>query len=237
MQEYWNTIIKELIELNRYYHSKELKMGDKERLQNFKYIYNETILKIKEKLYNNEEFKEYIKKRNKVNIKLNKLQNNIIYDIKKTLEINKIYPLSSFTARMNLITDSDLDFVIIVNNLSECLNDITNKLINNNFILKEKRFVGVDKRREYYVFSKKIEFEKLKVEIELKLREENYFEKIIYPIHKYLEEEINEEDKEIITWIKYNLKESKEGYIAFKTIMHENALANLNINELLMPLE
>jgi hypothetical protein len=213
-------------------HSKKIKLSEKQRIKEIKNEFKNLIENVKKIEKNNAA--KYIEKRNKIDNKLSKIQS----EIKKELEIFMpnciVYPSSSFTAGTHLIDKSNLDFNLLFNNLDE------NKLIeiSNLCGLYNFKFIGIRSKYNkgmHYVFAKFIN----KIRIEIKIRvDKNYYMKNHYKIHNYIDNIMSKEDKNIITWIKYNLKNnSKKHFNNFKALYYEYASANAKVYKLLYPIE
>lgn len=223
MEEYWKSLGNQLTKIDNYYHSKESNLTIKQRLEGihkeFQKVLNDNAGNIKAI--------EYTQRRKELDINLEQIQHAIKKEAIELLNNESIYPVSSFTARTNLIGESDLDFAVLVDKLSEEVIKKYTKLFESNGYtfteIRHAKTIGI-----HYVFQKFV----YGVEIEMKLREKEYFQTIIHPIHQYIDESVSKEDKETITWIKYNLK-GTTGYSAFKVLYYENALACIGKDVLL----
>ena len=91
---------------------------------------------------------------------------------------------------------------------------------------------------QHAVFQKWVDDLDIKVEIEVKLQfDGEYYVRVFIPLHHYLDHVMNDRDRTMITWMKYNLKMlSKDDYAAFKGLYYEYALAKSGGTELLYPL-
>lgn len=213
------------------FHSKKLKLSVKQRLIGIAEEFSNIIENVKKIEIKNAA--KYVKKRNKINDKLSKIQDSIKKEIETFIPLSKVYPASSFTAGTHLINDSDIDLNIVVDNLDQNkIIELSNICGINNFKFIEIR--SKDDEGLHYVFQKFID----NVEIELKLRlNKDYYMEINNKMHNYIDYVMSNEDKIIITWIKYNLKNtSKKNYNSFKALYYENALANEKIYKLLYPI-
>ena len=63
-----------------------------------------------------------------------------------------------------------------------------------------------------------------------------YYMNIHHKMHHYLDHDMPDRDKMIITWIKHNLKQSKDSYSTFKALYYEYALAKAGVDKLLYQL-
>ena len=213
------------------YHSKKIKLTEKERLIGIKKEFSNLLIELKTTEKNNA--KKYIEKRKKTDIKLNKIQTVVKKNIESFIKDSTVIPASSFSAGTNLIGESDIDFNITIDNLdNEKLIEISNICGENNF-----KFIEIRSKHDeglHYVFQKFIN----NVEIELKIRSnKNYYMKVHNKMHNYLDNIMSNEDKAIITWIKNNLKKtSKKYYSDFKALYYEYALVNAKVYKLLYPL-
>ena len=213
-------------------HSKKLKLSEKQRLIEIKNEF-QNLIKNVQKIEKNNAAK-YIKKRNRIDNKLFKIQSEIKRELENFMPPCIVHPSSSFTANTHLIDKSNLDFNILFDNLNETkLIKISNLcgLYNFKFIeIRSKNNKGM-----HYVFAKFIN----NVRIEIKIRvDKNYYMKNLYKIHNYMDNIMSKEDKDIITCIKYNLKNnSKKHFNNFKALYHEYASVNAKVYTLLYPLE
>jgi hypothetical protein len=226
----WETIGKYVSYIYIHYHSKKLKLSEKERLLGIKKEFNKILSNVSKLEKTN--IKKYIEKRNKQNKKLEKIQLSTKKFIEKLLPDAIVLPASSFSAKTNLVGESDIDFNVLFDKLN--INDlikISNICGANGFEFTEIR--SIHDKGIHYVFQKFID----NVEIELKVREKEYYMKIHNKMHNYLDNIMSTENKNTITWIKHNLKKiSKKTYSDFKAIYYEQALANAKVYKLLYPL-
>ena len=181
----------------------------------------------------------YYKKRSLKDKKLNEIQSEALIEIKNCLKqslCNKnieydIIPASSFTAKTNLIGESDLDFLILVKKINDdkaiCFG---NALGNCKYILSEIRNKK-DYKKKHWVFQKYIN----NVEIEGKVRDKDGFKEML-KMHNYTDKMMSSKDKILTTYTKFLLKESKKYYPRFKMIYYCSAGYHGKSNELLYPL-
>ena len=171
--------------LNNYY-KKSNKLSIKNRYKGLSKTYNQ-ILKIVNENYKKEAEKYYIK-RSKQDKKLTVIQNKAFKEIKNCIEKmdcfknNKIkyeiIPASSFSGKMNLIGESDIDFAILLKkfdmNSVICLSHSLGKC---DYKLTEIRNKN-NNNKIHWVFQKYING----VEIEGKVRDYNGFKEFLKPI-------------------------------------------------------
>ena len=222
------------------YYSKSKKLSVRKRYRGLSNSFDEIITLAKE--YFNNKAIIYYKKRKKQDKKLEKIQSKAIYEINKCIndcecykkhKINyKLIPASSFSAKTNLINESDIDFAILVkdNNWNKTV-CISNALGRCGYIFNDLRNTNNEKLT-HWVFQKYIN----NVEIEGKVRDLDGFKELL-KMHNYLDKKMNENDKIIITYIKYILKKNDEtAYSDFKQFYYCNAGYHGKTKQLLYPL-
>jgi hypothetical protein len=199
----------------------------------------EEIMLFMDKHYQNES-KEYYTKRSKQDKKLTSIQKTAFNEIKKCIDVSlcnknikyELIPASSFSAKTNLINESDIDFAILVHNINEdkaiCF---SNALGNCKYILTDIRNPQNIKRK-HWVFQKYIN----KVEIEGKVRDYKGFYEML-KMHQYTDNKMSKKEKILTTYTKYLLKKyAKKEYEKFKMIYYCNAGYHGKSKELLYPL-
>ena len=218
------------------FHSKELKIYDEERLTGIikamEHILNEVGSNEKEM----KEAEEYIQKRDLDKARLTQIQTDVIAEIKKMFTgiCNfDVLPGSSFSAGIYLLGESDLDISVPVMALNKRI------LIQMANICGKNGFTFIEIRRkdepgeEHFIFQKWID----RVEIELKIRYGEYYMNVHHKMHHYLDHDMPDRDRMIISWIKSNLKKiSKDDYATFKALYYEYALAKAGVDKLLYQL-
>lgn len=180
--------------------------------------------------------KSYYLYRTKFDKKYKYIQNNVIKQLNENFINFKnitydIIPASSFSAKTNLVPESDIDLVITINKLT---NDRV-ILISNILGLSGFTFLGIknqnDPKIRYWTFQKYIE----DIEIELKLTDFNNFKDTI-KIHNYLDNILNKNDKILITYLKYLIKDNKILYNKFKLIYYTSAAHNIKLKKIIYKL-
>jgi len=225
----WKSIAENIIEVNNHLRSKKTKITTIQRLKGI----SQEFRKLLDQIGENESANDYIRRRKSTDVKLKKIQTKVKQETVKFLDNKNVIPASSFSAGTNLIGESDLDFAVLV----EKLDEITLVRYSNLFGLNGYRFTEVRQMGNigvHYVFQKYVDG----VEIEMKLREKKYFMSFLYHIHYFNDNVLSKKDKEKITWIKYNLKEtSNEAYNAFKSLSYDFASESSGMKQLLYPLK
>jgi len=225
----WKSISENIITINNHLRSKKTKITTSQRLKGISQEFRNLLDQIGE----NENAKDYIRRRKSTDVKLKKIQTKVKQETIKFLDNKNVIPASSFSAGTNLIGESDLDFAVLV----EKLDEITLVRYSNLFGLNGYRFTEVRQMGNigvHYVFQKYVDG----IEIEMKLREKKYFMSFLYHIHYFNDNVLSKKDKEKITWIKYNLKEtSNEAYNAFKSLSYDFASESSGMKQLLYPLK
>ena len=195
-------------------------------------------------LFMDENFKKeanlYYKKRSKQDTRLSKIQKKAFNEIKKCLNdalCNKnieyeLIPASSFSAKTNLINDSDIDFVILVKKITDdkaiCF---SNALGICNYILADIRSPK-NLKKKHWVFQKYIN----NVEIEGKVRDYDGFKEML-KMHEYIDHKMSRKNKILSTYTKFILKKyAKNEYENFKMIYYCNAGYHGKSKDLLYPL-
>ena len=118
---------------------------------------------------------------------------------------------SSYSARMNVIGESDIDYYLFLNPMD------SEKVKKLSEILKEHGFKPGQSTDKYHSFEKKIDG----VEVEFKIRDFNEASGI-RGLHKYLDEEMPIERKKLLTYGKFLLK-GKPSYKKFKMLYFNSA--------------
>jgi len=147
-----------------------------------------------------------------------------------------ILPMSSICAKMNMISESDIDFGLMIQDMSK------NNLIKIACILEDngfkynKTFVGSVKTNLYHSFCK---YDKNhNVEIEIKVRDYES-SKIIIDMHMWLDTNFSDDERTMITYAKYLLKQHDKSfntayYGKFKKILYESVFYCIGGDYLLM---
>ena len=173
------------------------------------------------------EAKDYYKIRSKQDPRLTKIQSIAIKQLRNEIKYDdclknikfSIIPISSFSAKTNLIGESDLDIGILVSNINEdkavCISNILGRI---KYILSDIRNKNSPSKK-HWVFQKYIN----NVEIECKLRDKEGFNEIL-KMHEYTDKKMSRSDKIYTTYAKYLLKKySRKHYEQFKMIYYCNA--------------
>jgi len=182
------------------------------------------------------EANKYFEKREKKNKMLLKIQTKSQKNIDKCLKqipniTYKIIPASSFSAGTNLMEESDIDFAVLIKNItSDKVIHISNYLGVCSYLFTDIRNID-DKKLKHWVFQKYID----DVEIEAKVRDMDGFEKLS-KVHHYLDNVMSKDKKKLITYTKYLLRNNKEIYGKFKMMYYSMAGYHSKINELLYSL-
>lgn len=242
----WEWLEGKIIEWFEHAHAKGSDFdSDRDRLDFIQKVFDEVLTIIQENAIEMDKAKKYIKKRDKdrLNILLN-LQDQILKEIESALEIiegqeTAAYAASSFSARTHLSGDSDLDFNVLIEDLNpDNIIRITERITKNGYKFTETRG-KLDDPNIHYVFAKYVKTDIGEVEIEFKLRDLKPYMGLIHKVHNYLDNKASEKDKIAITWIKSNLKHSKntKAYAKFKAMYYEWANSHNSGTELMYPIE
>lgn len=230
----WDTLGKEISKVFHETHLKSKRMSIEKRLTNVKNFFDELLGKVK----GDPGIKKYIKERKPVDKKLKKIEQKCLKQFHEMLG-EKVISASSFSAGTNLIGESDLDF-----NVPLMGNNTMNRLIELATICGEHgyEYAGIfssDNPGLWHAFQSEIQG----VEIEIKIRPNGQFYLDVQnKMHEYLDNKMSQDDKEIVTWIKYNFKmmakdsSKKKYYSDFKAIYYEQALANAGVYVMIYPL-
>ena len=212
---------------NRYKHLSETFQGILQLAD--KYFYQEALSYIQQRDQQNNGFLEKIQQQMKQQIE------SCIQDT-DCLNMHKIkyevIPASSFSAGTYLIGDSDIDFAVVVKKIDQnkvaC---ISNALGQCQFIYNDLRNKD-NPRHTHWVFQKYID----DVEIEAKVRDMDGFRQIL-KMHTYLDNEMPQKDRILITYIKYLLKQTnKKVYERFKMFYYCHGGYMGKCRELMYPL-
>jgi hypothetical protein len=177
-----------------------------------------------------EQAKEYYQKReefsNRIVDPVNEKVKDILLNVKKEYEekFNDSFNYqvaSSYSAKMNLIGESDIDYFILFKPLTDERSIKISQILTKYGFEFEKTMNPNMKHNTYYVFSTVID----NVEVEFKVRD-YYYTKNVIRLHDYIDNKLDTNLKVLLTFAKYQLKlKSKEdktfkGYNMFKTILY-----------------
>jgi hypothetical protein len=136
---------------------------------------------------------------------------------------------SSYSAKMNLIGESDIDYFILFKPLT------TEKIIRISQLLERYNF-KFDKARNldkvdnvYYIYSQIID----DIEVEVKVRD-LYYSRSVVALHDYIDNKLDKDTKILLTYAKYQLKlKSKQdklfrGYDYFKTLFYNYCFKDID---------
>lgn len=142
--------------------------------------------------------------------KIKAIQTSIVKQLRLLYDQCLIIPSSSFTAKCNLASDSDIDIYVYYKKLV----DVT-PLVKLNYVKKQSPVV-------YELYGKTING----IPIEIKLR--NYTEGTrIRLLHEYLDKKLTTLERVYITYIKHLLVKNKAAYKAFKYMVFNYCLYNI----------
>ena len=197
-------------------------------LNNLHNIFNEKVVSFLEEYTDraNEYYKQREEYSNKnvdpVNEKVKVIIKNIKSEYLKLFNEELTYSVaSSYSAKMNLIGESDIDYFILFKPLT------TDKLIKISQLLEKYNFKFQKIRNSdkvdivYYVYDQVIDG----IEVEVKVRDLMYSRSVV-ALHNYIDNKLDHNLKVLLTYAKYQLKlKSKEdksfkGYDMFKTIFY-----------------
>jgi hypothetical protein len=197
-------------------------------LNNLHNIFNEKVVSFLEEYTDraNEYYKQREEYSNKnvdpVNEKVKVIIKNIKSEYLKLFNEELTYSVaSSYSAKMNLIGESDIDYFILFKPLT------TEKLIKISQLLEKYNFKFQKIRNSdkvdivYYVYDQVIDG----IEVEVKVRDLMYSRSVV-ALHNYIDNKLDHNLKVLLTYAKYQLKlKSKEdksfkGYDMFKTIFY-----------------
>ena len=242
----WKMIGEVVLVDYREYHSKAVRMTTKNRIRGI----HESFVDLLQFVWSRdqEEIKQYIEKRKPEDEKLQKVQDKMKPEIKKMLDIEPI-PASSFTAKTNILGDSDLDFNIPVPDMNlRKLLILATKCGNYGYQFADIRNEGLPGVN--YVFSKFVDG----VEIEVKLNHAIPYMEVMDKVHDYLDHQMPKEHKQTIAWIKQHFKDltkkranteeakaavelAKKQYKEFKALYYEHALYPMKLGEMMYPVK
>lgn len=205
----------------RLHYSKKSHLSIRNRYRHLSETFRDILSLAEEHFY--DEAQAYVETRDKQNAgKLEKNQQEALDEIKTCinetdcLSMHKIkyeiIPASSFSAGTYLIGDSDIDFAVVVKKIDpHKVACVSNALGQCQFIYNDLRNKD-NPRHTHWVFQKYID----NVEIEAKVRDMDGFRQIL-KMHTYLDNEMPQKDRVLITYIKYLLKQmNKKAYERFK---------------------
>jgi hypothetical protein len=175
------------------------------------------------KQYPLEEINAYCSKRDTYNSTISHIPQKIINDL--NLSLNQFHPvfesMSSFSANMNLIEYSDIDIGILVKDLNSkehiLLSEIKQILITRGFtFIKTKHSHREDR---YHCFEMKLE----ECIVEVKVRDHDSCKEIV-KMHQFIDNELDTETKQILTFLKYKIHQNKEAYRSFKFLFYNSIM-------------
>ena len=222
------------------YYSKQTDYTARKRYREMSITFKKIIKMMYDKY--NEQAKKYYEERTKNDDKLEKTQKIAIDEIKKCIEESEcfkknkieyeIIPASSFSGKINLIKESDIDFGIVIKNMKKsdviCFSNALGKC---GYILNDIRNTD-NKKTIHWVFQKFMDG----VEIEGKVRDYGGFKDIL-KMHEFIDNKMKKKTKIITTYTKYLLqKYNKETYSNFKMFIYCHAGYHGKSKKLLYPL-
>lgn len=167
--------------------------------------------------------KKYYVRRQKENIKINKVQNFLFNKFNKEFKgIAKIYRTSSLFSNINIIGESDIDFTIALLKYNSInVNKAKGKLEEFGFKFIEIRNKEKSLKHQHIVYHKFIErSNNMQIEIEAKIRP-NKFMKPISALHQSVRK-LPKKQLEIITYVKSKIKKiSANAYRIWKFLVYE----------------
>ena len=198
--------------------------------------FNSTVIPLlKDKLEDAEKYykerEEYSKKKvDPVNEQVKNIMKKMKEEYKELFNDEYTYSVaSSYSAKMNLIGESDIDYFILFKPLT------TEKLIRMSQLLERYNF-KFDKVRNldkvdnvYYVYNQIID----DIEVEVKVRD-LYYSRSVVALHDYIDNKLEERVKILLTYAKYQLKlkskqdKSFRGYDYFKTLFYNYCFKDIN---------
>ena len=230
----WKQFGEVISEYNKYIHGDDVHVENTtERLQLLQCEFNKYLDSIRNnpELYNNAI--EYVNKRNKQSEILERIQKETYAELNYMFQgyfgkfrKYKVFPASSFSAKTNIIGESDLDFNVPIEDFDDGF--ITHFTMRRMLQLYEYSFKELRNTPDvHYVYAKVVKSECGDVEIEVKLRNLSAYTSLIDKIHDYLDNKANPDDKRIITYIKANLKPLPVHYTNFKQLYYEWANSHI----------
>ncbi len=204
-------------------------------------IYNEfnskilPILKSKEK-----DAEDYYKRRDEysrkvvdpVNDKVKKIIDEIKKQYQEKFPNEKIFTnqvASSYSAEMNLIGESDIDYFYLFDGITEeILINISQIFARYGFMFER---IGGGKIREnmYYIFNTHVD----DIEVDFKVRDVNH-SKAVLDLHSFIDNKLDKDLKILFTYAKYQLKlkakmdKEFKGYNLFKTIFYNYCFKDID---------
>jgi len=202
-------IAKEVTRNTTQLHKRSLKITPEERLKRINKYFFKTVVPMLEEFY--PEAKKYYVKREKASRKLGKIKTKSVGEIDKLSVKGDLRQASSYSAKMDLIGDTDLDMIYAVKNLTEeKLLTIATELGKIGFKYIERR--GAEGPNKRWMFNKYIN----NVEIDLGVRDYNLALPVLN-LHKKIDNKLEKRDKELITFGKYKLKNLSKTNPKFRT--------------------
>jgi hypothetical protein len=229
-----NTFIEKLnIELEKIFNTTNFKNSDiNEELNILVEKFDKSVVPLLET--KQEEAEEYYKEReeysNKIVDPVNEKAKIMVEDIKRdyqqlydeaTVEEITSTVASSYSAKMNLIGESDIDYFILLKPMT------IEKVIQLSILFGKYNFkfekIGNknDPKNMYYIFNQHID----NVEVELKVRDLDNSSAVV-GLHDYLDNKLDQHLKILMTYAKYQLKlkakedKSFKGYNILKTLIY-----------------
>jgi hypothetical protein len=164
---------------------------------------------------------EYIKLRNKENELVSSMAKKEMMYL-SGLDFcckTSIHIMSSFNSGTNLIADSDIDFGLLVLNLTDKKCATIGKILEEKGYKFAKVFNPDNPKNTYTSYEKIVDG----IEIEVKIRDHD-FSQVMLMLHNYLDNTLTEHQRTMITYGKYLFKtHEKRLYNLFKKLIYEYA--------------
>lgn len=132
--------------------------------------------------------------------------------------ITNILPMSSLCAGLNLITESDVDFGLLINDLNTPTHTIDNvkfdavkQVLINNGYKYSMAFNETNYKNRYFSFIKYCD----DIEIEIKVRDNETAQSLV-KLHEILDNNLSETQKKYYTYLKYTCKQLDKTHPGYK---------------------
>jgi len=143
---------------------------------------------------------------------------------------HEFHIMSSYKSKTNLIGESDIDIGLLIDGLDQSKLVKVEKILEGLGYVKGEQMNKENPDTTYYPYSKMIDG----IEFEVKVRNNNEHTKMVLKLHEYLDNELTDDERAIITYGKYVLKKlskkwliKERAYKVFKTLVYEAYLHNI----------
>jgi len=209
-RKYWTEVGNEMVKFFSKTYSTKNKMSAKERNKKISdYVRNVLFGKITD----DKDVKKYYESRGKQNKALGSVSKEVDIELQRLMKMKfpekdiSVVPASNFSSGTNLLGEFDLDFNVLVKDLdSNIMPQISNILGLNGYALMDNK-----SRKQQWVHQKYMDSKGLndRIEVDAKVKDMGKCDKVC-KVHGYLNDTMDQEDKEKITYLKHVFKSTEK---------------------------